>query len=154
MDVFRTMIVAASDAPLARSIAATLAPAYAQGMWETPLSATGTEPATHYISSGPVGAGFAAPLPLATWAQEGDPPQWVRTSYDPGHAALVAQRCRDNDPPLEVTAAEVQHMFDASDVTIEDPWAAMGRLGLKIVTPPQPEPTPVPELTPEPPDAA
>ncbi len=62
-DVFRTLIVESADVDLARTIAATLDPAHSQGMWETPLSSTGAEPATHYISTGFIGEGFAALVP-------------------------------------------------------------------------------------------
>lgn len=52
MDIFRTLIVPADQAPLARLIAETLDPVNCQGMFTTGLSPTGDEPATHYISSG------------------------------------------------------------------------------------------------------
>ena len=58
-----TMIVAAQDANLARALAGGLAPdTDTQGMWRTPLSATGVEPATHYISNGLIQQEFAALL--------------------------------------------------------------------------------------------
>ena len=136
-DIFRTILVPADQADLARTIAATLDPAHSQGMFETPLSPTGTEPATHYISTGMIGEGFAALIPLATWAQQGDPPEWVRTSYDPGKPAVTAAMCAKAE--LEVTEAEVKALYAAADVTAEDPWAALGRLNLRIVTPPPAE---------------
>jgi hypothetical protein len=152
MDIFRTLIVPADQADLARTIASTLDPAHSQGMFETPLSPTGTEPATHFISTGMIGEGFAALIPLATWAQQGDPPEWVRTSYDPGKPAVTTAMCEKAG--LEVTEAEVEALYAAADVTAEDPWAALGRLGLKIVTPPPAEPVePVPAAL-ETPDAA
>jgi len=134
MDIFRTLIVPADQADLARTIAATLDPAHSQGMFKTPLSSTGKAPATHFISSGMIAEGFAALIPLATWAQQGDPPEWVRTSYDPGKPAVTAAMCAKAE--LEVTEAQVKALFDAADVTAEDPWAALGRLNLRIVTPP------------------
>ena len=57
------MIVAAQDADLARALAGGLAPdTDTQGMWRTPLSATGEAPATHFISAGLIQEEFAALL--------------------------------------------------------------------------------------------
>ena len=50
-DIARTMIVPAALAPLARALAAGLSPG-GVGMFQTGLSPTGAEPATHYVSSG------------------------------------------------------------------------------------------------------
>jgi hypothetical protein len=130
-DVFRTLIVESADVDLARTIAATLDPAHSQGMWETPLSPTGAEPATHYISTGFIGEGFAALVPFATWAQEGDPPEWVQTSYEPGDSFATLALCEQAG--MTVTLEQIEDLFATSDVTAEDPWAALGRLGLKIV---------------------
>ena len=136
-EFFRTMIVTAADAPLARTIAAALDPVHSQGMWETALSPSGAEPATHYISSGYVSAGFAAPLPFAVWAL-GEDGKWVQTSYEAGDPAAVAARCAQAEPPVEVTEEQIAAMFAASDVTDEDGWTALGRLGLVLVRPPEP----------------
>ena len=135
-DVFRTLIVTSDDAPLARTIAATLDPAHSTGMWETPLSPTGTEPATHYISPGYIGEGFAALVPLATWQLQGDPPEWVQTAYEPGDSFAVLALCEEAG--MTVTLEQIEDLFADSDVTAEDPWVALGRLGLKIVTPVDP----------------
>src|SRR5699024_4999207 len=54
--IHRTMVVPAEHAPLARSLAAHLAGPPGDGMWVVGLSEDGSEPATHYVSSGPVGA--------------------------------------------------------------------------------------------------
>ena len=137
MDAFRTMIVTASDAPLARDLAACIDPAHSSGMWTTALASVDapTVP-THYISTGFVAEGFAEALPLATWAYEQPDPEqpgaWTRTGYLPGNAALVAQLAGEADPPLVVTTEEVEALFLRSDVTMEDPWVALGRLGLVL----------------------
>jgi hypothetical protein len=56
-----TLIVAAQDADLARALAAGIAPdTDTDGMWRTPLSATGQEPATHFVSAGLIQDAFAA----------------------------------------------------------------------------------------------
>lgn len=69
MYVNRTMILPAIHAPLARALAAHLSGPPGEGMWITGLSPTGSEPATRYVSSGPVGAEFDAMLtdPVALW---------------------------------------------------------------------------------------
>jgi len=136
-DVFRTLIVESTDVDLARTIAATLDPAHSQGMFKTPLSPTGEAPATHFISSGMIAEGFAALIPLATWAQEGDPPEWVQTEYEPGDSFTVLALCEQAG--MEVTLEQIEDLFATSDVTAEDPWVAIGRLGLKIVQPKSPD---------------
>ena len=50
MDIFRTLIVQANQVELAREVGASFG-AGGEGMFLTPLSATGNYPATHYISS-------------------------------------------------------------------------------------------------------
>jgi hypothetical protein len=137
MDAFRTMIVTSTDAPLARDLAACIDPAHSSGMWTTALaSASAPTVPTHYISTGFVAGAFASVLPLATWAYEQPDPEqpgtWTRTGYLPGNAALVAQRAGEADPPLVVTTEKVEALFLASDVTTEDPWVALGRLGLVL----------------------
>lgn len=132
METFRTMIVTAADAPLARSLAAGIDPAHSSGMWTTALdSADAPTVPTHYISTGFVAEAFADALPLAEWAQT-DEGAWERTGYLPGNAASVAQRAGEADPPIVVTTEEVEALFLASDVTTEDPWVALGRLGLVL----------------------
>lgn len=138
MDTYRNMIVTAADAPLARSLAAGIDPAHSSGMWTTALaSASAPTVPTHYISTGFVAEAFAAVLPLATWAYEQPDPEqpgtWTRTAYEPGDAAaVVAESAGKADPPIVVTVEQVEALFLASDVTTEDPWVALGRLGLVL----------------------
>ena len=135
MTTYRNLIVTAADADLARSIAAGLDPTNCSGMFTTGLCPTGTSDITHYISSGLVSDGFAALVPLATWAQDEDG-EWFMTAYDDGDPVTVAYACQALDPPLEVTDVEVEEMFAASDVTTQEPFVAMGRLGLVLWQPP------------------
>lgn len=136
----RTLIIAAQDAPLAQSIASTLAGAAGTGMWTTPLSSDGAEPATHYVSTGYVTEQFAAMCPLATYEyQQLDPDGpgvWVQTAYVPGDAALVSAACAQADPPLTVSVAQVEAIYSRADVTEQEPYVAFGRLGLRIVQEP------------------
>jgi hypothetical protein len=138
-DVYRNLMVPADQAPLARLIAATLDPVNCQNMFTTGLSPTGDEPATHYISSGGISEGFAQLVPFTVWAQEGDPPEWVEVFYDPGEPVKTYELCLQAG--LEVKLQDIGAMYDSADVTAENPWAAMSRMGLQLVRPPVPEPT-------------
>ena len=137
METFRTMIVTEADAPLARQLAAGIDPAHSSGMWTTALaSADAPTVPTHYISTGFVAEAFASVLPLAEWAYEQPDPEqpgtWTRTGYLPGNPAAVAESAGKADPPIVVTTEEVEALYLASDVTTEDPWVALGRLGLVL----------------------
>lgn len=136
MDIFRTLIVPADQAPLARLIAETLDPVNCQGMFTTGLSPTGDEPATHYISSGGISEGFAALVPFAVWAQEPDG-QWGEISRDPGKPAQTFALCQQAG--LETTLEAIEVLYALADVTAENPWVAMGRLGLQLVKAPEVE---------------
>lgn len=133
---FRSLIVAAQDAPLARDIARTIGGIAGDGMWTTALSADGSEPATHYISTGLIAPEFAAMVPCAAWEwqqPQGEPGAWVQTGYVAGNAAMVAAACAQAEEPLTVTQAEVEGVYARSDVTAQEPFVAMARLGLAMV---------------------
>jgi hypothetical protein len=138
MDVYRNMIVTAEEAPLARLVCSTLGGLPYEGMFEIGLSPTGDELATHYISSGGVSEGFANLVPFTVWAQEGDPPEWVEVSHDPGKPVKTYELCLQAG--LEVKLQDIEVMYASADVTAENPWAAMARMGLQLVRPPVPEP--------------
>jgi hypothetical protein len=131
-DAFRTYIVPAAHADLARALCA-LEPGGA-GMFATPLSATGAEPATHYGSTGQVPGAMGAASPLAVWEQDADG-AWVEVSREPGNAAAVYAAAQAATPPVACTLADVEALFAAADVTQQDPWTALARLGLQMVTP-------------------
>ena len=131
-DAFRTLIVPASQVDLARAIAASFGPG-GDGMWTTPLSATGLDPASHYISSGFVPEAFAYMVPLQVWEQNEDG-AWVLVSSEPGDPVAVYTAA--SEAGVICTQAEVDALFAAADVTAQEPFVAMGRLGLAIVNPP------------------
>ena len=131
-DTFSTLIVTAADAPTARAIAAAFGPG-GVGMWTTPLSASGLDPATHYISTGYIPAEFVSMCPMATWALDEDG-NWVQTDYYPGDAATVYGFCQQAGLPY--TLAEIEGVFLRSDVSQQEPFVAMGRLNFKIINPP------------------
>ena len=150
-DVFRTMIITAADAPLIRDIADMFAGS-PQHMWQTGLSADGKAPATHYIATGYVPEGYQQMAPWQEWEWRSDPNapdgEWVMTDSYPGRPDIVWQACQqpispdDPSPRVPCTLAEVEMAFTRSDMTSQDPWVALGRLGLQIV---QPEPVPMPQ---------
>lgn len=132
MDEFRTMILPASVTPLAREIANTLSTA-AQGMWTTGLSPTGAEPATHYISSGFITPDFAYMVPEQFWEQD-ETGEWVQTGSTPGDPVAVYEAC--TAAGMMVTQAEIDAVFAVADVTEQEPFLAMGRMGLVLVQEP------------------
>jgi len=152
-DVFRTMIITAADAPLVRSIADMFAGSD-QHMWQTGLSADGKAPATHYISTGYVPEGYQIMAPCQWWEwQQPDPEQpgqWVMVDAYPGDPRTVYEACQVAEPPVECTLEEVEGAFQRSDMTSQDPWVAMGRLGLQIVQPDEPVAEDIVEPTSEP----
>ena len=132
MDIFRTLIVPTAHVDLARAIAASFGPG-GDGMWTTPLSATGADPASHYISSGFVPEAFAYMVPLQVWEQNEDG-AWVLVSSEPGDPVAVYTAA--TEAGVICTQAEVDALFAAADVTAQEPFVAMGRLGLTIINPP------------------
>jgi hypothetical protein len=134
-DIFRTLLVAAQDVPLAQTIAATLGPGGSQAMFATPLGPTADGPATWGASSGYIAPAWGMLAPCGTWTyQDG---QWVRTAYYPGDPAAVVAACAEAG--LIVSLEEIEAIFDRSDVSAQDPWTAFGRLGVTIVQPSDPD---------------
>lgn len=129
----RTIIVPASIAEPARAACAGLAGPGGSGMFETPLSATGMFPATHYISSGPIEQPFADLLPLTSvnYTEDGTP----SVETQPGNVALTVQLAADAGLPI--TEAEVAALLAAVDVSGQSAEDALVRLGLKIISTPE-----------------
>ena len=130
-DAFRTLILPAAVTPLAREIAVTLSPG-GIGMWTTGLSPTGAEPATHFISTGLISPEFAHMVPDQTWEQ-GEDGAWTQTGSTPGNPGAVTEAC--TAAGMVVTLAQVLAVFDAADVTEQEPFVALGRMGLVLVQP-------------------
>jgi hypothetical protein len=133
MDIFRTLIVLAANVSLARDIATSFGPG-GEGMWNTPLSASGLDPATHYISSGYVPPEYGYLVPLQVWAldEEGN---WVLVGSGPGDPVAVYTAATAQG--VVCTQDDVDALFAAADVTEQEPFVAMGRLGLTIINPPE-----------------
>jgi hypothetical protein len=131
-DIFRTMILPASVALMGRKIASLAGGGDA--WWTTPLSASGKDPATHFISTGMIPAHVVQMLPLQTWEQNGRS-VWVKTASKPGqsrplHGFLLSRGV------TAYSLAQIEAMMAAADVTEQPPFTAMGRMGLKIINPP------------------
>ena len=136
--VFRTLIVDDANVALARQLAATLAGPAGGGMFTTPLSAGGTGPATHWISTGWIEDSFANLMPLQAWvASDEFPGQQEVIDVSDGQPEVVVALAAEAG--VEVTLAEVQDLFYAADITEQEWPVACERLGLKMV---QPDETP------------
>ena len=119
-----TMILPAAHAPLARALAAFLAGPPGDGMWVTGLSPDGTEPATHYVSSGPVAVEFEPLLSdaAALWGA-------VQSATAAGMAAPA------NGPA--VTQADCEALVrdaEVVDLDAEPVFDTLARLGLQLVS--------------------
>lgn len=124
--IFRTIIVPAAFQQLAQGLCEAAAEGDAgRGMFTTGLSADGTEPASHFISSGPIATEFGDLLPLTTFDEEG-----VSTTR-PGAVATVEAIA--DQAGITLPAGTIAALFAAIDVTEQEPFTAMARLGLQIV---------------------
>ena len=124
--IFRTIIVPAAFQSLAQGLCEAAAEGDAgKGMFTTPLSPDGTEPATHYISSGPIATEFGELLPLTTFDEDGVP------TTRPGDVEAVEAIASQAGITLPV--GTIAALFDAIDVTEQEPFTAMARLGVQIV---------------------
>ena len=130
-DVFRTMVVPAANAPLARQIAETVAPVAGLGMWQSMLSADGQEPVTHYVSTGYIGPEWEVLMPVQTWEEIDG--VWTLTDAYPGDAVQLLAAIQAEDPDTTITLPQLVGLFATCDVTMQDPWVAFQRLGLQIV---------------------
>jgi len=125
----RVIIVPAAFQQLAQGLCAAAAEGDAgKGMFTTGLSETGTEPATHYISSGPIYQSFADLLPLTTVAYEEEDAAETTRQGNVETIEAIALQAGFSLPPGTIAA-----LFYAIDVTELGPWAAMARLGLAMV---------------------
>lgn len=122
----RTMIVPAAFQQLAQALCEAAAEGDAgKGMFTTGLSATGELPATHYISSGSIATEFGGLLPLTSFDEEGEP------TTRPGDVATVEAIA--SQAGIDLPAGTIAALFAAIDVTEQEPFTAMARLGLSIV---------------------
>ena len=129
-DVYRCMVVRAEDVDLARAIAVGISPVAGDNMWMDAYSASGTAPATHYISTGYIGPEWEVLMPLQSWTRDenGD---WVLTDSYPGDPVALYAACQQYG--VQVTQQQILDLFAHSDVTTQEPAEALARMGLKLV---------------------
>lgn len=123
-----TIIIPAAAQALAQALCTAAAGEAGAGMFITGLSATGEAPATHFISSGAVEAKFAAILPLSTITTVDEVETVSKTT---GNIEAVIQLAKDAGQAVD--AKTIGGLFAALDVTAQDPFAAMERLGLRLL---------------------
>lgn len=122
----RTIIVPAAFQQLAQALCEAAAEGDAgKGMFTTGLSDTGTEPASHYISSGPIATEFGDLLPLTTFDEDGVP------TTRPGDVATVEAIAAQAG--IDLPTGTIAALFNAIEVTEQEPFAVMARLGVQIV---------------------
>ena len=126
---FRTMLIPSAHVQLARDLAAAIDPVASVGLFMTGL--TDGQSVTHYISSGIVSDSFAMPLPCTQWAQD-EEGAWVQVSHWPGMPEAIAQMAATLDPPFPLPVEQVAAAFAASDISEQEPFVAMGRMGLSL----------------------
>lgn len=113
--VHRCMIVPTEHAELARALCAALAGDGGSGMFTTALSATGQDPATHYISSGLIEQSFADLLPLGS---------------TPGQPDVVHSLALQSG--MSVSIDDITRLLAAVDVSEQAPAEALERLALAM----------------------
>jgi len=131
---FRTFIVPATVVDMARAMCVGLAGPAGDGMFITELSATGSAPATHFVSSGVISADMAALLPCKTITTDKDGKATVTTT--PGMPEAVPALA--TKAGISTTKAKITALYTSIDVSDQPPFEAMARLGLQIVQVPLP----------------
>ena len=107
----RTIIVTTDVAPTARMLCEMLAEAGGSGMFQTALSADGTEPATHYVSSGPIEQQFA---------------DLLDSGAENIHAVVT-------QAGIEISLEAVQQIMACADISEDAAEVAFERMGLQLV---------------------
>jgi hypothetical protein len=121
--VRRCLIVPAVYAPLARALCKGLAPGDSgKGMFAVPLSPIGSPPATYFITHGMIKEDFDSLLPFTSFDAEGV------SATQAGQPEVIVELSNGT-----VTLAQVNDLLSAIDVSEQDPFVAMQRLGLKLI---------------------
>ena len=130
--IHRVLIVPAAFQTLAQGLCEAMAEGDAgKGMFATGLSPNGEAPATHYISSGGIATEFADILPLTTVtpSTEIGEPDVITTR--PGNVAVVETTAAQAG--ITLPAGTIAALFSAIDVSDQEPFVAMVRLGIKLI---------------------
>ena len=121
--VDRCLIAPAAYTPLARALCAGIATGGSgEGMLQTALSPDGKLPATHYISQGMIEEAFADLLPLTSFDAEGVP------TTRAGQPEKIVELSGGM-----VTLSQITALLAAIDVTEQDAFTAMARVGVKMM---------------------
>ena len=129
--VHRAMIVPAAFQALAQGLCEAMAERDAgKGMFTTGLSPNGEAPATHYISSGGIAPEFADILPLTTVTPTTEPGEPDVITTQPGNVSVVETMAAQAG--ITLPAGTIAALFSAIDVSDQEPFVAMARLGLQI----------------------
>lgn len=123
--VHRCIIVPVDHVDLARSLCATLAGDGGSGMFTTALSATGQDPATHYISSGLIEQSFADLLPLLIQTETG------MEKINQGQPEIIHAAAQQAG--LTLDQQDIERLLAAVDVSDQSPFEAMERMGVRMV---------------------
>lgn len=121
MWVHRTIVVSADQVELARNLCTALAGPAGDGMYNTPLSSSGSLPATHYISAGMLEDTFASLLPNQLEGEQ----------LDPGNPTTIVQLAQQSG--VEVTEAAVNDLLSSAYVSEASPEAVLSFLNLTII---------------------
>lgn len=121
----RTLIVPDNLVVFARELTTSIAGQAAENMWNTALSNTGKLPVTHWISSGMISNEFASIIPFMEYDTEGTE---VKTKGQPDVCQYLASQAEFN-----TSIEEIETLFEQADITEQDAFTAMQRLGLKLI---------------------
>lgn len=127
----RCMVVPAAQHSFAQTLCKSAVGYSGDGMWLAGVSPTGNGPASHFVTEGLIQSQFAALLPLWVPTQDTVTLLWTLTQTGLGDAATVTAMATTGG--MLVTLAQVQALYAAVDVTQQDVWTALGRLGLKRI---------------------
>lgn len=111
----RCLIVTASQQKFAQDLCEALAGEVGKGMFTSGASASGELPATHFINEGCLEDTFAAAL------------------SDPAYLHGACQQAG-----LPITLPQCTALLESSDVSTDNPFDALARLGLQLVLLPLP----------------
>lgn len=121
----RTLIVPDNLVVFARELTLFIAGQSAENMWNTALSNTGKLPITHWTSSGMISNDFVGIIPFMEYDSEGTE---VKTKGQPDVCQYLASQAGFN-----TSIEEVETLFEQADITEQDAFTALERLGLKLI---------------------
>ena len=130
--IHRALIVPAAFQTLAQGLCEAMAEGDAgKGVFTTGLSPNGEAPATHYISSGGIAPEFADILPLTTVTPSTEIGEPDVITTQPGNVSAVEAMAAQAG--ITLPAGTIAALFSAIDVSDQEPFVAMARVGVQIV---------------------